>query len=485
MTAPSVRLSCLSIRRARGTLKHASTNLPGRQDRRFRTRAGLTQAALARRLEISAELPELARTRQADADRAPAPEACRGVRGRPNRASRRTTRRASSAARRGAGRHAVRRRSRRTGRGATRTCVGGAGSGAGVPATVPRVPSGARRGAGARGARVRRQREPVWTGVFATAVGGSVRHDPGAGQSLSDARAGGRRPVRTASLESYDLERGLAQHLSAEHGVRVETTTAASSGGNVRRFDGRRRVLFLSEALTRSSRVFQLAHQIGAPVTRGAVCRDHRAGLAVDAGLGRARARRFGELLRRGGLDALRPLPGRRADNRYDIEILEHPLPGSFEQVCHRLTSLSRPQQAACRSTWCAWTSVATSRSASAGRGIRFARYSGACPRWNVHGAFMTPGQIRIQVSRMPDGATYFCIARTVRKAAAATACRRAGWRSGWAATSVMPRAGLLRRLRPRERGGGRSDRHDLPAVRAHGLSTARLSAAAPSAGGR
>jgi predicted transcriptional regulator len=48
--------------------------------------------------------------------------------------------------------------------------------------------------------------------------------------------------------------------------------------------------------------------------------------------------------------------------------------------------------------------------------GIRFARFSGVCPRWNVFSAFLTPGMIRIQVSRMPDGQTYFCIARTVQK---------------------------------------------------------------------
>ena len=48
--------------------------------------------------------------------------------------------------------------------------------------------------------------------------------------------------------------------------------------------------------------------------------------------------------------------------------------------------------------------------------GIRFARFSGLCPRWNVHSAFMTPGMIRIQLSRMPDGTTYFCVARTVRQ---------------------------------------------------------------------
>ena len=46
---------------------------------------------------------------------------------------------------------------------------------------------------------------------------------------------------------------------------------------------------------------------------------------------------------------------------------------------------------------------------------VRIARFSGACPRWNVHAAFLTPGMIRVQISRMPDGAVYFCLARTLR----------------------------------------------------------------------
>jgi predicted transcriptional regulator len=48
--------------------------------------------------------------------------------------------------------------------------------------------------------------------------------------------------------------------------------------------------------------------------------------------------------------------------------------------------------------------------------GIHFARFSAACPRWNVHQAFLTPGRIRTQLSRMTDGRAFFCIARTVSK---------------------------------------------------------------------
>jgi predicted transcriptional regulator len=50
------------------------------------------------------------------------------------------------------------------------------------------------------------------------------------------------------------------------------------------------------------------------------------------------------------------------------------------------------------------------------GTGIRFARFSGSCPRWDVHAAFLTPSRIRTQLSKMPDGTAYFCVARTIRK---------------------------------------------------------------------
>ena len=33
-----------------------------------------------------------------------------------------------------------------------------------------------------------------------------------------------------------------------------------------------------------------------------------------------------------------------------------------------------------------------------------------------MHEAFATPGLIRRQMARLPDGATFFCIARTVEK---------------------------------------------------------------------
>ncbi|HRQ83450.1 MAG TPA: DUF2083 domain-containing protein, partial [Azospirillaceae bacterium] len=51
------------------------------------------------------------------------------------------------------------------------------------------------------------------------------------------------------------------------------------------------------------------------------------------------------------------------------------------------------------------------------GAGFHFARFGGGCPRWIVYEAFRTPGKVHTQMAQMPDGATYFTLARTVVKA--------------------------------------------------------------------
>ena len=100
---------------------------------------------------------------------------------------------------------------------------------------------------------------------------------------------------------------------------------------------------------------------------------------------------------------------------RHDIERLQRRFGVGFEQVCRRLTTLQRTGargvpfyivkvDMAGNVTW---------RLGSAG--VRVPRFGGVCPLWNVHAAFLAPGVTRAQLSRMPDGATYFSFARAVR----------------------------------------------------------------------
>ena len=47
---------------------------------------------------------------------------------------------------------------------------------------------------------------------------------------------------------------------------------------------------------------------------------------------------------------------------------------------------------------------------------LQFARFGGACPLWNVHRAFETPGRFLRQLAQTPDGVRYLCLSREVAK---------------------------------------------------------------------
>ncbi|MYK33055.1 MAG: DUF2083 domain-containing protein, partial [Boseongicola sp. SB0670_bin_30] len=51
---------------------------------------------------------------------------------------------------------------------------------------------------------------------------------------------------------------------------------------------------------------------------------------------------------------------------------------------------------------------------------LQFARYGGACPLWNVHRAFETPGRFLRQLAETPDGIRYLCLAREISAPGAA-----------------------------------------------------------------
>ncbi len=101
---------------------------------------------------------------------------------------------------------------------------------------------------------------------------------------------------------------------------------------------------------------------------------------------------------------------------RYNVEALQHRFQVSFEQVCHRMTTLQRPDAAGMPIHLIRVDIAGNISKRFSLSGMRMPRYGGLCPRLNVHTAFMTPGRISRQVAQMPDGATFFSVARSVSK---------------------------------------------------------------------
>ncbi len=220
---------------------------------------------------------------------------------------------------------------------------------------------------------------------------------------------------REARLDRDHLDASLVRHLG-ELGVQVRIVRNAEMAGAVRRYDPDAKVLYLSEVLRRGSRNFQLAYQIGL-LTQQPKLDRFAADRHLTSDSARALARvALANYFAGAVLMPYQPFLKAARAERYDIELLGHRFRTSFEQTCHRLTTLRRPGAEGVPFHFVRVDIAGNISKRFSASGLRFARFSGACPRWNVFEAFTTPGMIRTQLSQMPDGTSYFWMARTVTR---------------------------------------------------------------------
>ncbi|WP_422002676.1 helix-turn-helix domain-containing protein [Roseovarius mucosus] len=101
---------------------------------------------------------------------------------------------------------------------------------------------------------------------------------------------------------------------------------------------------------------------------------------------------------------------------RHDLEVLAHRFGASIEQVCHRLSTLQRPGAKGIPFFFVRVDQAGTITKRHSATRLQFARFGGACPLWNVHRAFETPGRFLRQLAETPDGVRYISLARDVSK---------------------------------------------------------------------
>lgn len=133
---------------------------------------------------------------------------------------------------------------------------------------------------------------------------------------------------------------------------------------------------------------------------------------------------------------ALMPYPAFHAAaeaSRYDIEHLAHSFGASYEQVCHRLTTLSRPGAQGIPFHFLRTDIAGNVSKRYSISGLRIPRSGGVCPRWNIHGAPMRGGAIDVQLAVLPDGGRYLMISRAETKAPDG-----AGWRTPKSTYSLL-----------------------------------------------
>lgn len=208
----------------------------------------------------------------------------------------------------------------------------------------------------------------------------------------------------------------LTNYLMEKHKISVEIVPASEELKSVRKFDSISNKLQLSEMLTYTSRNFHLAYQV-AFIEAGDIIEEIINSHKVDSD--EVKPLLTISLLNYFASAILMPYDDFLANakkNKYDIEILMHHYACSFEQVTHRLTNLQKPGNEGVPFHFLKTDIAGNVSKRFSLSGIHIPRHGGSCPRWNVYIAFLSPGKIHPQISRMTDGKVYFCIARAFEK---------------------------------------------------------------------
>lgn len=213
-----------------------------------------------------------------------------------------------------------------------------------------------------------------------------------------------------------NLDHVIAARLETRHGMSV--FVGPLEGATLRHYDAQTGRLLISEALPRSTRTFHLAFVLAWREARDAV-ETVLTGLSAssDETAAMLRIALLNYVAAAVTLPYVPFLEAARA-MRYDVTALSARFDASFEQCCHRLSTLQRE---GARGVPFFFLSVDPAGNVSkrfSAAGFPFARGGGSCPRWIPHAAFATPGRVVVQVAELTDGAAFLCFAQTVERPA-------------------------------------------------------------------
>ena len=101
---------------------------------------------------------------------------------------------------------------------------------------------------------------------------------------------------------------------------------------------------------------------------------------------------------------------------RHDIDQLQQLYAASWEQICHRLTTLRRPGEEGVPFHFIRSDIAGNISKRFSASGLQIPRYGSICPRWAIHTAFLTPANISTQMVKTPDNSQYLFVAKIVNK---------------------------------------------------------------------
>ncbi|QRZ12166.1 DUF2083 domain-containing protein [Paracoccus methylovorus] len=202
---------------------------------------------------------------------------------------------------------------------------------------------------------------------------------------------------------------GLIDRLAGRHGIRI-----AQGGQSLRRYDPGERILHLAAHLNPGQMAFQIATQLafleqGETITRLSedpnLTTDARTLLRIGL------ANYFAGAL----ILPYRAFLAAAEAAHYDIELLARRFGVGFETTCHRLSTLQRAEARGVPFFFIRVDRAGNISKRQSATDFHFSRIGGSCPLWNIYEAFARPGEILRQIAQMPDGRSYLWIARMVQ----------------------------------------------------------------------
>jgi predicted transcriptional regulator/DNA-binding XRE family transcriptional regulator len=208
------------------------------------------------------------------------------------------------------------------------------------------------------------------------------------------------------------------ERLSARFSVAVRVAPSEFLPDVVRRYDRHSRRLILSERLDGAGRAFAIAYQLGVLENGETLSALVERAAPPDAATASLLKVSLSNYLAAAQMMPYEPFRDLCERTGYDVELVRTRFGAGFEQVCHRLTTLSRPTARGIPFFMMRVDAAGNPSKRFAGGAFPFSRFGGACPRWKIHAAFRAPGRVLTQIVETLDGARYFTFVRTVRRVA-------------------------------------------------------------------
>lgn len=203
----------------------------------------------------------------------------------------------------------------------------------------------------------------------------------------------------------------LEDLLASRHGITLALLPADSKGQALRRYDPASRKLLLAAGVPLATRNFLIAHQLALTAFAAQIDRliEEAAPLSGDA----SKLLRVGLANYAAGalLMPYTQFAETALAERHDVERLAQRFGVSFEQICHRLSTLQRPGARGVPFFFVRVDLAGNITKRHSATRLQFARYGGTCPLWNVHEAVAAPGRILVQIVETPDGVRYVSMA--------------------------------------------------------------------------